>query len=386
MQHAEDIRSVLITIAGVICFAAYGKLVVKAFGSGMLWGILSIFCPPIGGWVHALKTWWDNSRVFIVHVAAGVVMLYALLFFPRIPVYGVWIDESGDTVLRLEKDGTLRDLSLEPDGKFTHRGFRILTREFSVPSVTRLAVKDKSHYHVGYYNPKTAVLMFYHHMKDPEVFLGNAQGGYEFRRVVNPDAPDFQAKLARFALRESANDDALQLLAATRGGAFAPSIVDAATVQRYERYLALARTAPASELEKLPAPDQVNVLRLRALYSREIKAGMTAADAVAADIKTDYFMLARFAKAHVAHVVVNPAGQLATVVVSTDGRDAIATNLKAKRNKEGRWGFEVLDARDQEIERYLPRTNRTTKLVGAFNYLNASLGIPETPQLSQPVK
>jgi hypothetical protein len=387
MQHAEDIRSTLITLAAIVCIGAYLKLISKAFSTGMLWGIISLVCPPFGGWIHAFTTWWDNSRIFIVHFVAGGVMLYALLFFPRVPVHGVWIDESGETVLRLDKDGTLRDLSLAPDGTFTLRGFKLLTREFPVPSVTRLAIKNKHDYHVGYYNPKTAVLMFYHEMKDPEVFfLGGDRHGYEFRRVVDPEAEAFKTKLARFAVRESAHDDALSLLAAMNGGPFAASLVDAATVQRYERYLALARTAPAGELEKLSGVDQVNVLRLRALYAPEIKAGTTVAALLAADAKHDYFMLRPFAGARVAHVVVNPAGQIATVIVATDGRDSISTNLKATRAANGRWGFQVLETRDRDIEQSVGRTNQPGKLTGALVYLRSSLGIPEKPQWSQPLQ
>lgn len=339
----ESLRTGLISVGVIVFLVTYVILLLSAFKRDMLWGILSLFAPPFGGWAHAITDRFLNGRMLAFNLSAAALAAVTAFWFPRPPVTGYWTDEYGEFVLRLDPDGRVRNYELAPDGHFSFRGFKIGTAQLSVPSNTRLKIEGIADITYGYLNPESGVIDLYTTMNDPELGLAADRGGTHIRllRVQQPLDAKSTAALALLEQREAVLDVVKKFCVARDPATpppLGPSVMD-----RYARHVEDALTLKPDALAKRPFPEIVEIIRLRAVHGPALRSGTTAAALFKQDLAADAFHIQELKRFEVADISVYPERRQALVQLHRFlGRGEFAyEQISAEKGPNGVWGLDV---------------------------------------------
>lgn len=205
----ETLRTLLFTITLIVFVGSYLSLLSRAFKRDALWGVFAVFAVPFGGWLHGFTTWYENNRLMLVNLCAGAAAFGVFFFFPRIPVTGFWTNDSGEIVLDLQPDGTVRNYGLDADCKYSFRPARVITKDMPFTSPLRLKFQETNDFGVGYYDPKAATLDLYELSKDPVYITNSSRPTIALKRVPAPTDAAFLAKLEHMASRKEVADRAV---------------------------------------------------------------------------------------------------------------------------------------------------------------------------------
>lgn len=384
----ETVRTVCIWAGLLLFLATYCILVKSAFSRDTLWGMFALFGPPLGGWAHAATDWFFNSKAALASIAGLAFAAVSAFWFPRPPVDGYWADESGSYVLRIDRDGLVRNYQLEPDGRMHFRGFKILTKELPVKSQTRIKLDGLPNVHVAYLDPRDYAIDMYHEMKDPEVFMlpDMVKHRIRLKRVPDPEGPAFQRVLAVLEQREALQEGAKKLVAreAPAAGAIPAS---AGLLERYRGWSDAARTMPRAELEKRPLLEQIEVLRFRLVHGEAIRAQAGPEALFARDLSSDYFQLALLRRFNLVDVRVDRALERGMIGVErTLGfGEREYSQLGAERAADGRWGFDLDGWRAEQTREYLRDSIGRPSVERAAQYLRDALKLEVTPAALMPL-
>jgi len=348
----EIIRTIILLIATIIFAGSYLKLLSSAFRRDMLWGIFSLFAMPFGGWLHALTSWWDNSRLFIVHIATGCLAFCAFFLFPRAPMNGFWTDDTSDLVFDIKTDGNVRDYSLAPDCSYQLRPARIITRDLPFKSPVRLRFSGSRGFDLGWYKPSEGIINLYDSAKDPSLINNLDHPVHSLKRVTEPNAPAFLAKLELLTSRETIADRARLLVQNYRTQPIS-SLLTEDSLARLQRYIALARANTGPTDDSLP--DQIYTLHLRTRLGNLLKQNPSTETVLAALLKeTDFLLFGTLQRLDLESVNLTPGETKGSVlfVSQVPGIQAgpRAINLLAQKDKNGLWRFNLFQLRDEHIK------------------------------------
>ncbi|MBK9990406.1 MAG: hypothetical protein IPP19_06655 [Verrucomicrobia bacterium] len=366
----ETLRTLLFTVSLLIFFGSYLSLLGRAFKRDPLWGVFAVFGAPFGGWLHGVTTWYENSRLMLVHLVAGVAAFGAFFFFPRIPATGFWTDDSGQTILNLQADGSVRNYGLASDCTYGFRPARVITKDMPFTSPLRLKFQGTNDFGVGYYNPKAATLDLYESSKDPVYINNTIRPSLALKRVPAPTDAAFQTKLAHMISREVVADRA-RLLATTSTQQPVANLLTDESKARFHRYVTLARSGnqPGDTII-----DQIYAKHLRAFFREELKSNTSVETLLAAELKqTNFLLLATLQNLKLEAVNVNTDGNKATVVFIQKYpphslRSDLVMNLAGIKDKDGLWRFDLFQLRDRDIQSSM-RGSRGIPIDTAEEYL-----------------
>ena len=183
-------------------------------------------------------------------------------------------------------------------------------------------------------------------MIDPEIGLAldTPENRLRLLRVPEPLTADFQRSLTWLELREHLYAAAVKLISpsAQQVKPNAPPS-SPAMLERYRQRITAARTLTRAQLDKLPALEQIEVLRFRITHGQAIGTGATAEALVAQDARDDYFKLSALRGFSVNEV--NVGKDLLRGVVGMSKPLGFGeydyASMVASRTMGGHWGFEL---------------------------------------------
>lgn len=383
----ENIRLVIIAIGMLVFVVSYGFLIQSAFKRDTMWGIFALFGPPFGGWAHGATNWLFTSRLMIVNVCGAVLALACMLFFPRPKIWGHWINESGTVLVRFDEDGRIRNYDLARDGKVAFRGYRLFTAELGVKSQTRLKFDGFPDIDVGYLKPREDVIDCYPTKQDPELGLAPDVEYLRLHRIPQPLTPDYQKTLTWMEARESLLE-AVERLVPKPGASPAVASMPPSTrlVERYKRWTEAARTMHRAELERLPLPEQIEVLRIRLTRAEAVRT-QNAAAVLEADLKDDYFSIGALGGFNVTDIAVSQDLNRGTVALqkAVSRAEYVYAGFYARR-AAGKWGFDLDQRRVEMIEEFPGFQKDAPPLQNAAAYLQHEFKLTVGPDAYLPLE
>jgi hypothetical protein len=384
----ESLRTGLIATGLIGFLATYFILLRRAFKRDTLWGLLSLFGFPFGGWAHALTDRFLNSRMLMINLGALGFAAVSAFWFPRPPVTGYWIDEYGQLFLRLDADGKVRNYDLAPDGRFVFRGFKIGTAQLSIASKTRLKFEGVPDVDYGYLNPRTGVIELYNKMNDRELGLAADSGGaasYRLSRVPEPLNATMSATVARLEQREAVQSAVTRYFSAADPAT--PPPLGPSVLGRYTQHVEAARTLAPADLVKQPFPRIVEILRLRATHGPALRSAVTAEELFQRDLQSDAFRIRSLKTYEITDIALYPGNLQALVQFRrfVDRGEYAYDQITLEKTPAGVWGFDV----DWHLPVNTPSSHPEApppSLDDALNYLAETQGISVSPQLLAPAR
>lgn len=345
----ELVRTIVLTVAVGIFVVTYLKLIASAFRRDTLWGVFSVACPPLGGCLHAITTWWENSWLFVVHFIAGALSFFAFFLFPRAPMTGFWTDDAGKIVWEVKADGSVRDRGLAPDCTWQQRPARVLTKDLPFKSPLRLRFTGSRQFDIGWYRPGDGTIRLYNVARDPSLITNLDKPLAELRRVADPAAPAFVAQLESMAVKEALADCARSLVQDSRAKPVADLLTEDSRA-RLTKYIALARGEKSASSQ--PLTDQIYALFLRTRLHAQLKQNATA-DAVLSALlnESNFLQFAVLREMDIESVEIKESA--GTVLFARDERDTQrlprSAVLHATKGKDGLWRIDPFQFRDPLI-------------------------------------
>jgi hypothetical protein len=384
----ENVRTIIIVVGSVVFAAGYLKLLANAFSRNVVWGVFSVFAPPIGGLLHGLTDWLENRLGVVLSLIGAGVVVYGLWYFPRPPLTGFWINETKDLVLRLDDDGHLHYFGLASDGRFAFRPVKVLTKELPIKSQVRLKLTGLKDLEVAYYDPRAATLKLFDGLHDPELFLfpESTRFGLHLSRVADVSDVGFRVLFDRLSQRKAVFEAAMGLIHPAEDGSDVINFVSDRLRERYQEYVRLARTGTLGPIEILPTVDQVYALRIRTVHAAKLQSSANADAILAADLKQDFFLAGNLTRYEMTDVVFDRAMQKANAIFDPLNPARLSRlSLAATRTRDNRWVLDVARLRDDDIEASIRQQGSSvTRLDAALQYLASSCGLARSKVLNYP--
>lgn len=348
----EILRTTVLTIATLIFFGSYFKLLSNAFRRDTLWGIFSLFAAPLGGWLHALTSWWDNSRLLIIHIVTGALAFCAFFLFPRAPMTGFWSEDSSGLVLEVKNDGAVRDYSLAPDSTYRLRPARVITLDLPFQSPLRLRFVGVPEYDLGWYKPGDNTIKLYNSANDPSLINNQDKPIHTLKRVIDPNEASFLVKLELLTTRENIADRA-KLLAQNSPGKSIIDLVSEESLARLRHYIALAQSS--SLTNSATFQEQIYTLQLRTQFNTLLRGNPTPEKILTGLLqRNDFLLFGILSKMTVESVNVNSGDTKGSVQFVNPYWQRVGPRgltLNTVKGTDGQWRFDIFQFRDEHIRR-----------------------------------